>query len=1204
MTVELAELERTVKQAAGAIMVDPRVLRRVIKHHRGVRGVVPHGRCYVIERASLAELTEPEEIGEGLRDLQGEVLLLARPSPRELASRDRRELVTRVWRTVFHARVHQALEKKVRDGGLSDVDLRRRIGRIGQTEFDEIRAILRHDDLVMPPGDDREVYIEFAALYLELRNFSPGLLLTTFPGLDDHERVAATLAQDLDVVTLLADGRPGDVLPVATTRALAGTSMPSFSAPATFGLPSRAVRNLGDRAHSRLLRRADLERARGNDVRAALLCSQATAVDDAISRKRAGEAARDALRSLQARMAMALRGTREGERIPDWTALLRMLAVRATQERNAQYTPEARLLYELQRAAVSWEKPERAVDVASWMLSFGKLAVVRDLPATRELRVARYLHLAQRRVRHVRIDAPDRKLLAKGLSWALERAEANVRAALKPRLDAVFDRVGLLARGGPEQLARVKVIEELLDTIIDDGFLTLPGLRDALSRNQLKLEDLEGVEQLWGGDALLEADAALARTLDGVYRRGDVYMRGLQKLSSVPFGTQIGRLLTLYLVLPLGASFLLLEGVGHLLNPILGALRLAPVEVLTWTSFSITTAFLLALLHSSPFRAFARQVLEVLGLVLATLFLRLPRFVLGRPVVRRWLARPRVRLVLRRVVFPLLVGGAVYLLALTEHAWWLRGSLGFGVALMTSLVMGSRLGAWLEDFVFDELAPTWHVFSRQWVPGLFRMISRFFAALMDLLQRAINRVDELLRFREGQGVLMMVLKGAFGFVWGIVAYVVRLYATLLVEPEINPLKHFPTVTVAHKLMLPVTPALLVYMQAALSPLGTVISGAVAGVTVFLLPSASGFLAWELKENYKLYRATRPDRLTAAPVGLHGETMRGLLVLGFHSGTLPKLYERLRRAAQREDEAAVVSLRAPRLDGGPGGDGLGRFREGIRHVEQAVRRFVDRELVAILHRCPRWTFGEIEVERVDLSSNRIRVELGCSDLGATPCTLTFEEQSGFVVAGVGEPGFLVALKERTELGVLLFENALAGLYQRAEVDLVREQIEAELGEGIHYDVADEGLVVWPGHDYETELVYRIDTRRARPITPKVRGVPPKTPPRVLDTGRMLYRQQEVSWLAWVAAWDAADHEEVDVPRLLSGSSILPPLDVEFLLETPQVVVIAAGAVASTEAALEATVRQQGDDEEEMDGADDDVEDAVDSATPTLPSRAKR
>ena len=84
-------------------------------------------------------------------------------------------------------------------------------------------------------------------------------------------------------------------------------------------------------------------------------------------------------------------------------------------------------------------------------------------------------------------------------------------------------------------------------------------------------------------------------------------------------------------------------------------------------------------------------------------------------------------------------------------------------------------------------------------------------------------------------------------------------------------------------------------------------------------------------------------------------------------------------------------------------------------------------------------------------------------------LTFEEQSGLVVAGIPSAGFLETLGRRSSVAVRLFENALAGLYQRAEVDLVREQLEAELGEGTHYDISDEGLLVWPGVDYETELV---------------------------------------------------------------------------------------------------------------------------------------
>ena len=35
-----------------------------------------------------------------------------------------------------------------------------------------------------------------------------------------------------------------------------------------------------------------------------------------------------------------------------------------------------------------------------------------------------------------------------------------------------------------------------------------------------------------------------------------------------------------------------------------------------------------------------------------------------------------------------------------------------------------------------------------------------------------------------------------GLVWFFAAYVIRLYTNLLIEPQVNPIKHFPVVTVA------------------------------------------------------------------------------------------------------------------------------------------------------------------------------------------------------------------------------------------------------------------------------------------------------------------------------------------------------------------------------------------------------------------------
>ncbi|MBI4701700.1 MAG: hypothetical protein HY744_11175 [Deltaproteobacteria bacterium] len=1140
--MDLAALERSLRPL-GTVVVDPRLLRRLIRAHRKLGGLgvqVPHERCYAVARVELLALGDAAELGCEPGELAEAVLLVARPSPRELRGRSETEVKARLWRASFHARVHVEMERLARAGRLDDARIRQRIDRLGQTEFDEIRAILRRDDLLLPPATDREAYVEFAALYLELRHFAPALLLTTFPGLGDCEPVDALVAADLDAAVLLAATRPeGAEEPPA---ALPGrTSAPTFSAPAVLpALETTRPPPVSPRRFARLLSRAARARARGNDVRAALLCSAAAATGEPQRQREAEAGARADLERLGARLRAALRppGQAPGDPAsPAWTSLCAALGTEAAQRGALRLSVEARLLYGLQRAALAHERPQRAVDLVDWALSRGRRSVVRELAAVRELRVARLLREASLQGRHVRIPAAERKLLARLLEWACVRADENARAALRPRLRDVLATAGLEPRAAAERLAGDKVVEELLDHVLARGFLTLGAVRDAISRNELKMGDLASGRELWAGDALLRADRELGLALDGIYRRGEIYLRGLQKLSSLPFGTRLGRLLSLYLVLPLGGAFVVLEGVGHIVSPVLGWLGLGPLRPLSWTSFVVTAALILGLLRSAALRTAARELLDLSGLGLSVVLFRLPRALFGLPLVRRVLASPAVRAVLRRVVLPVaLAAAACAATPLAAQDLWLLGAAALAIFAASSLVMGSRLGAWLEELLVEQLAPAWWTVRRQLLPSLFRLTSALFAALLDLVERGIYRVDELLRFRQGESRLLVGLRAVVGLLWFVVAYVVRLYVTLLVEPEINPLKHFPVVTVAHKLLLPFTPGLLEIGEAALSPLGPIAAGAIAGVTVFLLPSIFGFLAWELGANWRLYRASRPEKLGPARIGPHGETMRGLLVPGLHSGALPKLYDRLRRAAQREDELALLPSPLRRQpSAGPAGS-LGRFREGIRRVEQSVRRFVERELGALLDGSARWTHGPIRVTGVDLSSNRVRVRLGCAALGPQECEIGFDAQSGFLVAGIAKPGFVAALPPSGE-SALLCENALAGLYQRAEVDFVREQIRHEIGPVAHYDIADEGMVVWPGPDFRTELVYRLAGKAGATVVPLVRGDAPPHEPWPLDTRRILFREQAIAWTAWVAAWAAAGLPGAPLPRLLRGAPIV-------------------------------------------------------------------
>src|SRR5262249_3682251 len=146
------------------------------------------------------------------------------------------------------------------------------------------------------------------------------------------------------------------------------------------------------------------------------------------------------------------------------------------------------------------------------------------------------------------------------------RSEERLRNLLRPAALQALEDVGLRPESVPETVARDKLIEELLDRVVERDFLQMGDLRDAIARNRLKLPDLARPGEFFAGDRLIRPHRPLAAALDGVYRRGEIYLRWLQRLSSLAFGTRVGRFLTRYVVLPFGGSFVALEGLGHLIT--------------------------------------------------------------------------------------------------------------------------------------------------------------------------------------------------------------------------------------------------------------------------------------------------------------------------------------------------------------------------------------------------------------------------------------------------------------------------------------------------------------------------------------------------------------------------------------------------------------------------------------------------------------
>jgi hypothetical protein len=1067
----------------GAVVVEDRVLRRIIKRHRrlGVGLLVPHVAGYSLATKDLVAVVEPSELAIEVNVLPETVVAFT--ADRAALEAQDHAAWCHVWRTVFHARVHQVFDELLASNKLTNAAIRERVNRIGQIEFDEIRLVLRQENLLLPPISDASTYVEFVALFLELQLFDPAALAGTFPTIHEMAHVDATIALDIDAQALFAASRP----PGAPDKpVIAVVEAPkAMKAREVVTVPSAR-------------RGAASARKRGNRARAAML---------AIRSGDAG-AARADLDELVARLSRALGCQPEVA----WVDALYPIAEAAATRRVLRFTANARLLHDLQTACVVAEREVKVVDVMTWALSLGKRPVVRALPATREVRIAKHIRAAANKVANCEVSTPgalDR--LATVLHDLGERADTNVRKSLRPKIEAALDSVDLRPHHLPERVGQNKLVNEMLDEAVAVGRFSLGHLRDAISHNDLKMTDLHA-SQLVRGDQLLRCDKQLSLSLDGVYRRGEGYLRFLQKLSSILFGTRVGRFLSKYVLGPAVGSYVSLEGLQHIVGPIVehGFHRDEP-HIAVPPAFAAVGVFLFLLLHVPPFRHGLVLAFKGLFHVLRIVLVDLPRAIFRTSLMRRFVAGPIWRWILK----PAIPAAIAFVLLGDEVQWPIAAA----IFVLVEIVGNSRYGRQLEEYAADWSVRSGRYFVRRLLPGLGKWLLDIFTELIELFDRALYRGDEWLRFRAGQSVVSLVIKGALGTVWFIITYFLRLYVNLFIEPVINPIKHFPTVTVAAKLTLPFSPQMISALREPLrGVVGRNLAGGFAAFTVFVIPGLAGFLVWELNANWKLYAATRPKNLGPISIGHHGETMGRFLRLGFHSGTIPKQFAKLRASVHKGDERLVA-----------------RHKEALHHVGEAIEKFADRELVAMLDEATSFRANDVSVEHVEVGSNRVQIHIACPSVGDTHTVISFEQQSGWLIASVPTPGWI----DRLDVGQrAIFELALAGFYKLAGVDLVREQLETALrGDGSRaakYDISDEGLVVWPGAGYLTEIVYDLTARQPAPV---VRGTAPDNAPAILVGQHALFAREPVAWGSFTTAWiDLANG--VAPKRIIVGPSLLP------------------------------------------------------------------
>ena len=245
------------------------------------------------------------------------------------------------------------------------------------------------------------------------------------------------------------------------------------------------------------------------------------------------------------------------------------------------------------------------------------------------------------------------------------------------------------------------------------------------------------------------------------------------------------------------------------------AMRPTRLQLLNPWSWSLLGLFLLGMIYWPVFRRCVVAGSRLLCRVLRWPFWDLPAAVLAFPLVAHFLQSRFWFLVGQFLVKPLLwVTPIVLTLYLAGAGPPSMVVSGVGVFALATLLLNCARRPPGGDHGRRH-GPVLGPLRSNWIPELFRLIVFAFRWLVEESEKLLYAVDEWFRFRRGDSRWSLVWKGVLGLVWGMLTYVFRFIINLLVEPQINPIKHFPVVTVSHKLVLAsVVPAMVSVLQGA------------------------------------------------------------------------------------------------------------------------------------------------------------------------------------------------------------------------------------------------------------------------------------------------------------------------------------------------------------------------------------------------------
>jgi hypothetical protein len=995
---DVLAIEQALRTAVPEVVFAPRrVVRRIIRADLDLPLIwakVPHRESIALPPERLLELVD--DVWAMPAAVPDRILLVARPDRDRFATSD--ELLREYWRRLYHACLDAAARRAIATRAATGHDFMALVDQIGETAVEEASAVLAREGLLRDRRSSRESLAEFIATFLEFEAFSPELLPIWFPAVGGHAALAASFAALVDAPTILARTRPPGVV---TSSGYPERLSSAAQAPESIS----GLREASKVGLSSLRWRATLAARRGNDVRTALLQWKLCRGDMAANQERASRLLARTVTRFAERVAAAVGMASEGR-----SELAELVAAALDRAGGSAWSQAARLLFDLQKACVDSERASYRTRLVSWAFSLGRIPLVRPLPNQRVALVHRHVAAAYHRLPRVSFPGPVASSWAAILEAGLDRTEAALRAKLEPPIRTALRDAGVTATCLVEEAAFDKLVDDILDGISARGFDSFGNVRDAVSRGQVKLPDLTSIGELVGGDPLLQADKNLAVSLDGAYRPAPIYLLAMQRLSAIAFGTVLSRAITLHILLPFGGAWVFWKGLEHIVEPITHYSLGEPVRIYSRTAVVLTGIVLWLLMHVASLRGAVIEGLRLLGVFLHMAFIILPRRLLRLPAVEQVLRSRPVRIFRQYAWSPLVLTVVTWLLLPHHGSWFARDNTWLpGVLYATSaIVLNSTLGRVIQERLLEAAGRAIEQLHVHLVIGLVTFVIDMSRRAMDFVEGMLYAVDEQLRFQSGESRLALGVKAVLTTLWSGVDWFVRFCVTLLIEPQINPIKHFPVVTVSHKLLVPMIPIAASNLSAATGMQKKLALTTMTFVST-TVPGVFGFLAWELKENWRLYAANRSPFLRPVTVGSHGESMRRLLIPGFHSGTIPKLFAKLRRQRKGRGRPLVT--------------GPSRAEEELVELGHHIADVVEDECLGLLRRTCAMHDVAIRVAGVRLATNRVAIDLAADEIASSPLRMEYVQGGQTISSRIVEPGWLDTLSEDRRR---LVRRALGGL----------------------------------------------------------------------------------------------------------------------------------------------------------------------------------